>query len=133
MQSLSGAFPQRFVSADGMVEDMTTGLIWSAADVGERHIWADAKTAAAQLDLGSFRDWRLPTIKELLTLADYDQHSPAIDKTFFPTCKADWYWTSTPYASSPGDCAWCVSFSYGNSYCNLQYFGGLVRAVRSRQ
>ena len=115
------------------VEDTSTGLIWSRDDVGERHTWEDAKKAAAKVKLLDLSGWRLPTIKELLSLVDYDKHSPAIDKTFFPSCKADWYWTSTPYASSPGDYAWFVGFYYGYSYCHGQDSGGLVRAVRSRQ
>ena len=123
----------RLTDADDMVSDHLTGLIWSANDIGsDRHDWPSAQKVVATLNLGGFTDWRLPTIKELLTLVDYDRNSPAIDP-IFATCKADWYWTSTPLASSPGDDAWSVDFSYGYSYYGRQYYKGLVRAVRSRQ
>jgi hypothetical protein len=122
----------RFITLDEMVEDTTTGLIWTQNDIGERHHWAGAKTAAGALTIGGFTDWRLPTIKEILTLVDYDRSWPSID-TVFSTCKPDWYWSSDPLASSPGDFAWLVDFNGGNSGYDSQFYGGLVRAVRSRQ
>jgi hypothetical protein len=128
----SSSAPQRFTAANGMVSDSLTGLIWSANDIGERHDWPGAHKAVAKLDLGGFTDWRLPTIKELLTLVDYDRSSPAIDP-IFSTCKADWYWTLTALKSSPGDYAWYVDFGDGFSDCLRQDDEGLVRAVRSRQ
>jgi hypothetical protein len=121
----------RFTKRDGVIEDATTGLMWTAEDVG-RATWAEAKKLAAAATVGGFKDWRLPTIRELQSLVDFDRHSPAIDPVF-SNCKADWYWTSTPYASSPGDFAWFVFFSYGDSSCHYQYDKGLVRAVRPRQ
>jgi hypothetical protein len=129
------AINPRFVALDGAVEDTSTGLIWSREDIGtERLNWADAKKVAAKVTLCKLKGWRLPTIKELLTLVDYERGAPAIDTAFFPSCKSDWYWTSTPWASSPGDCAWGVSFYFGGAkYCLHQDCRGLVRAVRARQ
>jgi hypothetical protein len=125
--------PARFIKLEGAIEDTSTGLLWASEDLGtDRLNWANAKKAAATLDLCGLKGWRLPTIRELLTLADYERSSPAIDP-IFSSCKSDWYWTSTPLASSPGDYAWYVFFSYGNAYCSLQGYLGLVRAVRARQ
>ena len=115
------------------VIDNTTGLMWDASE-GDRMTWKDAGEHVKTLTLAGFTDWRLPTVEELFCLADRTKFNPAIDTAFFPKCEGGWYWSSTIDASSPGDCAWYVFFSYGYSLCYyLQSYGGLVRAVRSRQ
>jgi hypothetical protein len=75
----------------------------------------------------------MPTRAELLSLVDDTKHSPAIDSEFFPACKSDWYWTSTPWAASPVDCAWYVYFNDGGAGCDSHDFSGFVRAVRVGQ
>lgn len=118
---------------DDMVADASTGLTWSRDDVpGGRMDWSAAKTACAAFRLGGHDDWRLPTVRELLTLVDYERHDPAIDTGFF-ACQSSWYWTSTPAAASPGDRAWFVYFSYGLSYWANQSGDCQVRAVRASQ
>jgi hypothetical protein len=79
--------PSHDVSVD-TVRDRYTGLIW------QRHVdpacedgcctWSEAQDYCAGLDLGDQSDWRLPTLKELQTLVDEAQASPAIDSNAFP-------------------------------------------------
>lgn len=100
------------------VIDQRTDLMWTAKDVGTV-AFRNAPALVATLNANAFAgftDWRLPTLQELFTLADHSRTSPAIDTDAFPTCKGGWYWTSTPLASSPSDCAWNVFFSSGNAY-----------------
>jgi hypothetical protein len=111
------------------VLDRKTGLIWTAETIGPRVDHAKAKEATEAVRIGK-KKWRLPTIKELLSLVDYERYSPAIDTGFF-RCETSWYWTSTAAASSPGDCAWHVDFGYGNSVWLGRNYTGFVRAVRS--
>jgi hypothetical protein len=114
------------------VLDRETDLIWMADTLGAgtRYKWAEAKAAAAAVRIGKNSDWRLPTIKELLSLVDYERFSPAIDTAFFKA-ESSWYWSSTPGASSPADCAWYVNFYYGYAYVDGQLSTAFVRAVRS--
>lgn len=123
---------ERFIVNAGMVTDQRTGLTWSQENVpgGERK-WAEAQKACIEFELGGFSDWRLPSIRELLTIVDYERHEPAIDIAF--KCDSAWYWTSTPYHGSPGVVAWVVSFGSGNASWLNQDYGYLVRAVRSSQ
>jgi hypothetical protein len=79
------------------------------------------------------KNWRLPTVDELFALADRTKHNPAIDKNFFPKCKSDWYWTSTPAAYSPADYAWVVSFDNGSAHWARRGYRAYVRAVRPSQ
>jgi Protein of unknown function (DUF1566) len=114
------------------VLDNTTQLIWTVEET-KRLTWKKAKAAVEKLDTAGFTDWRLPTVEELFLLADRTKHSPAIDTAFFPDCKSDWYWTSTPAAHSPGDCAWFVGFGNGGAGWYGQDGGAYVRAVRASQ
>ena len=115
-----------------IVLDNTTRLMWTVEETeGMSH--KKALAAATNLTTGGFADWRLPTVEELLTLADRTRHAPAIDTAYFPRCESDWYWTSTPAASPPRECAWYVAFSNGSTNWYPNSGEGFVRAVRASQ
>lgn len=103
-------------------------LVWADADVPGRFTWQEAKEEAICYGKYFSDGWRLPTITELLTLVDYERTNPA---SALPGIKADWYWTSTPRAASPGGCAWYVNFGSGYTGWNDHGALGLVRAVRT--
>lgn len=100
----------------GAVYDTKTGLTWQQTSPQPGYTWEDAKVYCAGLDLNGL-GWRLPTVKELLTLVDVTETSPSIDTSVsgFPAAPADYFWSATPYAGTPSD-AWYVYFSYGNAY-----------------
>lgn len=123
----------RFQVDGETVVDRATGLEWSRENVpGGQMKWAAAGEACTKLTLGGHSDWRLPTIRELLTIVDYERHEPAIDTDAFK-CESSYYWTSTPAHSSPGVYAWFVYFSHGYADWSFQDSGGYVRAVRASQ
>ena len=114
------------------VLDSTTGLLWSAGNLGDKELnWQDAAKACSEFALCGYSDWRMPTVEELFCLADRSRYNPAIDTDFFPSTKSDWYWSSTPGASSPSGFAWGVDFDYGLSGYGGQSYTALVRPVRS--
>ncbi|NCC24814.1 MAG: DUF1566 domain-containing protein [Deltaproteobacteria bacterium] len=118
-----------------MVLDETTGLVWEVkteANKADVHPWSVANSYCDTLSLGGYSDWRLPTMRELSTLADIGLAfpGPTIDTGFFPHCRGSWYWSSTPYVGNT-DYAWSMVFfdgyaNYNNLYVNLH-----VRAVRA--
>jgi len=55
-----------------------------------------AATYCANLSLGGYTDWRLPTAKELDGIVDYGRRNPAIAPTFQHTATDD-YWSSSTY------------------------------------
>jgi hypothetical protein len=118
--------------ADGMVLDRHTGLTWSPTlnDGKTCKNHDHALQLCRELDLGGHKDWRAPTVQELLGLVDYGRSKPAIDTAAFPDTKSDWYWTSSPYAGAPAY-AWFVYFDDGSSNgVHRGYDGAFVRAVR---
>ena len=122
---------QRYVdNGDGTVTDTTTWLMWSKENVGSKGDWGSADKACSALRLAGYKDWRMPARWELLTLVDDTRHSPAIDVSFFPDTKNDWYWSSTPCAWDPS-CAWIVDFNDGYVYGYHRGYSAFVRAVRS--
>ncbi|PIE63588.1 MAG: hypothetical protein CSA26_12250 [Desulfobacterales bacterium] len=85
-------------------------------------------------NFGGHNDWRLPTLKELVTLVDYGRTDPAIDTTFFPNTRAALYLSATTHASNTIG-AWSVNFSlgFGYGYYNNKSSYSHVRAVRAGQ
>lgn len=81
---------------------------------------------------GGFPDWRLPTPKELLGIADRSRTNPAINTAWFPNTVSSYYWSSTTYADY-NDYAWCVTFYSGSVYGYNKPYAYAVRAVRGGQ
>jgi hypothetical protein len=111
------------VNGDGTVRDNMTQLVWQQAASASAYTWVDAQSYCVA-------PWRLPTIRELLSIVDFRQTAPAIDRTAFPNTPAQsGFWSSSPYAdgSSP---AWGVSFSHGISFPARVDGGYSVRCVR---
>ena len=74
----SGPQPSYRDNGDGTVSDLNTGLMWQKAfEAGRKHTLQEARAAARSSRLGGHDDWRLPTIKELYSLIDFNGNSRA--------------------------------------------------------
>lgn len=115
------------------VNDAQTGLTWAAAPLngGEDMDYATALKACENLTLLGHKDWRAPTIQELLSIVDYERFDPAVDPAHFKG-PYGFTWSSTK-AKSPSDLAWFVTLYGGNSYRFHQTDHNHVRAVRAGQ
>ena len=104
--------PDRYAIAGGEVHDTKTGLTWQEDAPPGTFAWADAKAYCASLgDAGS--GWRLPTVKELLTILDVTRATPPLlDCGAFPAARASEVWTATPIAGTPSY-AWAIDFLLG--------------------
>jgi Cobalamin biosynthesis protein CobT (nicotinate-mononucleotide:5, 6-dimethylbenzimidazole phosphoribosyltransferase) len=80
------------------VVDESTGLRWAL--VYGSATWERAKTACENLEYGGFEDWRLPSAKEWLSIADHDRLSPALRYFHFSKLEGSGYWTMTPVAEN---------------------------------
>ncbi len=115
---------------DGGVYDAKTRLTWQQSGSTEKVTFEDAQVYIEQKNrenYGGYSDWRLPTLKEAMSLMSPDQKDGIyIDPLFDKTQK--WIWTADKYGAS---LAWVVGFYFG--YCGFSHANSpsnYVRAVR---
>jgi hypothetical protein len=139
-------------NGDGTITDNNTKLVWEKlADDGSIHdrdiqySWDNAVAVhVGGLNTASFAgytDWRVPNVKELLSIVDYENVGPAVSTAFNTGCTpgctvlscsctaAFNYWSSTTYVITPGN-AWFVNFHSGLPNAGGKPFSNHVRAVR---
>ncbi len=77
-------------NGDGTVTDLNTGLIWQQ-NSGIKMTWEEAVSGAESFGLAGYIDWRMPTIKELYSLINFNgltgmsesDSTPYVDTDYF--------------------------------------------------
>jgi len=114
-----------------MVKDPKTNLVWEdtlhASEDKVTHMEAKAYCEASKL--GTFENWRLPTLPELLTIVDYKRYKPAILKEFKHVDNDTIYWSSTVSARTSHD-FWGIVFNNGTTKTTSGRYGRYIRCVR---
>ena len=145
-------------NGDGTITDLNTGLMWEKkSDDGSLHdkdnvySWSSTGTEDTiwdwldDLNAGAFarrRDWRIPNVKELMSLVDYQASAPSVHRTFDTGCaerctvltcsctpKTTNYWSSTSLTDAPLY-VWLVDFNSGSVFSMIRTDHFRVRAVR---
>lgn len=118
------------VNGDGTITDNSTGLMWLQSDDGVTRDWENALTYAESSTYAGHSDWRLPNVKELQGIVDYNYSpsatdaskvGPAINPIFSCTPIINeagnddygYYWTGTSASFTTGQpyyYAWYVAF-----------------------
>jgi len=116
------AWPEpRFIdNGNGTITDELTGLMWlKNADLASGEVeWSSALNTVAGINNGSisgacgYRDWRLPTLNEQMSLIDWSVKYPPLPAGHpFVNLQLAEYWTSTTDASSDSS-AYIVDSSF---------------------
>ena len=138
---------------DSVIFDSVTWLYWqSAASIDEKNIcktydtnsftdracddwtslddcsWCAARDYCEDLVLWWYTDWRLPNIKELKSIIDFNRYDPIVDTTYFTAANDD-YWSSTVNAN-PIYYAFKVYFDNGGDTSGMKDGDAFVRCVR---
>jgi Protein of unknown function (DUF1566) len=116
-------------NGDGTVTDDVTGLMWQQAGPTGKYTQPDALKYCVDLTLAGYRDWRLPSEIELVSLVDYDQSNPSIDPKYFPGELPYSFWSSTPSVNTP-TFGWGVTFAFGSTGTNALVSPNSVRCAR---
>ncbi|MBA5248112.1 MAG: DUF1566 domain-containing protein [Gammaproteobacteria bacterium] len=115
-------------NGDGTILDKFTKLIWKQCAEGLSGddcatggaIAANWQQALQQANSSIFAgklNWRLPNLKELLSLVRLNCISPAINEALFPSNPAKYFWSSSPFMKDSSQ-AWAVTF-YKGYYSNI--------------
>ena len=82
-----GSKPTYKDNGNGTITDLQTGLMWQKRPDFVTRSWENAGKYAKSLKLAAYDDWRLPTIKELFSIADFRGNirtrTPYIDTKYF--------------------------------------------------
>ncbi len=141
----------RFIeNNDGTVSDTQTSLMWSKCYVGHsglqcevggtgtannptRMNWQDALNVAQSSNLAGHNDWRLPNIKELITLIERSCYGPAMNLTVFPRTPLT---QSSTWSSSKSNLfdehTFVVNYVAGNTITDARTTNNYVRLVRTQ-
>jgi len=117
----------RSISVKGQVAvDNNTQLMWTRENQGGMRL-SEAAMHCGDLSTGGYNDWRLPTIKELQTIADYKNSKPAADTNIFtgiPVMGPAGFWgTPVQPIDNNTNSGWHVGFPDGHvmGYSNDGY------------
>ena len=118
-------------NGDGTITDNVTNLIWQKAPNTTTYTWEQAISYAENLALAGNSDWRLPNIKELVSINDETTNAPSINTTYFPTMVLARYWSSTTQFAPGGTSAWFNDFqNFGISSYDLKTISHNMICVR---
>jgi hypothetical protein len=120
-----GPPPGRYVIGNGTVQDTATGLVWEQASASTSSSWSSAAGICTGLGLDT-SNWRLPTLRELITIVDVAQSSPTVDSVF--TAESKLYWSSSSEVGSTTS-AWAANFATGTASTNDTSNSYAVRCV----
>lgn len=114
-------------NADGTVTDTRTQLVWkvcaegmlwnkdtnTCTGVANGMSWLEALAHVKALnEAGGFAEsshWRLPNVKELMSIMDKQCLNPNINQEVFPNTAQGFYWSASHSIKVP-DKAWAISF-----------------------
>ncbi|WP_417908912.1 DUF1566 domain-containing protein [Candidatus Electronema sp. PJ] len=99
------------------IKDNVTGLTWSS-NLGPSTFAGLEEILQQNANLCGLTGWRMPTIKELVSIVSYHRINPAIDNNVFTDTENVSYRSSTPNAAD-GTQIWGVNFAYGYADNNL--------------
>jgi len=119
------------LSASEMAIDGRTGLTWQDNRFveSERVTYLQAEKICEEMRLGGHNDWRIPTIRELISIIDYKKYDPVI-LDGFSIGDSSYFWSSTQYMGDP-DKVWGVNFKDGSLDSNGKSYDRRVRCVRT--
>ena len=86
--------------------------------------WANAITYCEAMDgaagRGGYTDWRMPNVRELMSLVNYGAYNPALPPGHsFTGIQMNYYWVSTTVTQYP-TYAWAVHLGNGTVYAALK-------------
>lgn len=144
--SFTGPTMHPIHTSDYTTSDNVTGLVWHSCNQGRTgatciggsttHTWFNAintcaplNTANAGAGYAGLKNWRLPTLRELVTILNHSVSAPAISGLNFPNTSTLPQRTISSYFQTAGGSAYIVDFNGGNFGANPVATASPVRCV----
>lgn len=86
-----GTRPSYTDNGDGTITDNNTGLMWQKDPGSGKMTWGQAMASASSFNLAGYTDWRMPTIKELYSLIDFNGSTGMTEATSVPYINTDYF------------------------------------------
>jgi len=120
--NIGARFITKTISGDDIVIDRATGLMWPRDFAGDGGFsgglayWSGGVGWCGGLNFAGFTDWRLPNVRELLSICDYSLGGGGAScwYSIFQNRVPDTWWTSTTQAVTTTN-AFIVSGGNGNT------------------
>jgi len=133
MKALLFTIPLLLISslnAKDVILDTTTSLAWQDAPINKDALvtYKEAQNYCKFLNIEKYKDFRLPTMRELQTLVDYNNYDPAI-LNGFKYVESTTYWTTTAFADDENE-FWTVGFEKGSRSVKAKYYDRHFRCVQ---
>ncbi|MCI5114898.1 MAG: DUF1566 domain-containing protein [Candidatus Electrothrix sp. AW1] len=134
-------------NGDGTVTDSKTNLIWKKCLEGvegdncetgsaSTFTWQEALQQPEVINnaggFAGYTGWRLPNIRELVSIVEEQCNYPAINMNRFSNTPSSDVWSGSPSAYG-SDYAWYVAFNDGYYSIKFRNNGSAVRLVRGGQ
>ncbi|MCI5159007.1 MAG: DUF1566 domain-containing protein [Candidatus Electrothrix sp. AUS1_2] len=134
-------------NGDGTITDSKTGLMWKKCLEGvagdtcnngspSAFTWQQALQRPGTVNSGEgfagYTDWRLPNVRELISIVEEQCYKPAINLKRFPNTPVSSLWSASLYAPNASE-AWIIAFENGNpgnKERNVNSSSGAPLAVR---
>lgn len=137
---------ERFVDHDdGTVTDEVTMLMWLRCSAGQTwtegrcegpatlHDWQSAEDVINTVNEGGeffFNDWRIPSLRELASIAERECQDPRINLAVFPATPSGSFWTTSSRSGGEGDRVYALSFGAEGVSLDPKQQRNYVRLVR---
>ena len=109
-------------TSSNCVTDNLTGLMWLRNPTGTLRNWSNSIVYCEGLTgsggRGNFTDWRLPNVREMQSLIDFENRAPALPPAypFLLTAATNEYWTGTiAYTGGGSKRSFAVSMDWGST------------------
>ncbi|MEI7995349.1 MAG: DUF1566 domain-containing protein [Methylococcaceae bacterium] len=122
---------------NGTVLDQDQNLMWAAKDNGSDINWQGAKRYCESYRGGGYKDWRMPTLRELASLYNMNKSYPInkhdyVHLSKFITLSDGFIWASDTQTKGKGPEAANLYFVNNGKYSSLQSGASHYRALPVR-
>ena len=130
---ISHQYQLQEINGNKVIFDEISYLMWQQSGSDERMEFEGANKYINELNeqqFAGFKDWRLPTLEEAMSLAEPEPKSGLYINSVFDNTQS-WIWTADQNRLQGASLQWVVNFIKGKCYFYLHDYGkNYVRAVR---